>query len=81
MYLFVNDQKTIDIEKVQVNRAFTRTGLKVLFYLLQHKEDINLTQRELAKNANVALGNIPQIIKGLQETGYLLPLNRREYVW
>ena len=81
VYLFVNDQKTIDTEKTQGNRAFTKTGLKVLFYLLQHKEDINLTQRELAKNANVALGNIPQIIKGLQETGYLLPLNRREYVW
>ena len=81
VYLFVDTQKAIDNKKTQSNRAFTKTGLKVLFHLLQYKEDINLTQRELAKRTDVALGNIPQIIKGLQETGFLLPLNKREYVW
>ena len=81
VYLFVDTQKTIDTEKTQSNRAFTKTGLKVLFYLLQHGKDINLTQRELANKAGVALGNIPQIIKGLQETGFLLPLNKRKFVW
>lgn len=81
IYLFVDTQKKIDLEKAQSNRAFTKTGLKVLFYLLQYKEGINFTQRELAVNADVALGNIPQIIKGLQETGFILPLNKREYFW
>ena len=81
LYLFVDTQKTIEKEKGQSNRAFTKTGLKVLFYLLQYKEDINLTQRELAKRTDVALGNIPQIIKGLQETGFLLALNKRKYIW
>lgn len=81
MYLFVDTQKAIDTEKGQSNRAFTKTGLKVLFYLLQNRENINLTQREIAKNTEVALGNIPLIVKGLQESGYLIPLNKREYVW
>lgn len=81
IYLFVDTQKTIDTEKTQSNRAFTKTGLKVLFYLLQYKDDINLTQRELAKRTDVALGNIPQIIRGLQETGFLLQLNKRKYIW
>lgn len=81
MYLFVDTQKAIDTEKGQSNRAFTKTGLKVLFYLLQNRENINLTQREIAKDTEVALGNIPLIIKGLQESGYLIPLNKREYVW
>ena len=49
--------------------------------MLQHKDDINLTQRELAKKTEVGLGNIPQVIEGLKETGYLTPLNKREYVW
>lgn len=81
VYLFVDTQKTIDTEKTQSNRAFTKTGLKVLFYLLQYKDDINLTQRELAKRTDVALGNIPQIIRGLQDTGFLLQLNKRKYIW
>jgi hypothetical protein len=79
--IFIDNQKTPKPEKTKSNRAFTKTGLKVLFYLLQHKEDINLTQRELAENANVGLGNIPQVIEGLKETGFLLSLNKNEYVW
>lgn len=81
LFLFIDTQKTLDIEKTKGNRAFTRTGLKVLFYLLQHKEAIHLPQRELADLTNVALGNIPQIIDGLKETGYLIPLNNKTYVW
>lgn len=81
LFLFIDTQKTLDIEKTRGNRAFTRTGLKVVFYLLQHKEPINLPQRELADLTNVALGNIPQIIDGLKETGYLIPLNNKTYVW
>ncbi|MCB9230726.1 MAG: hypothetical protein H6581_03645 [Bacteroidia bacterium] len=57
------------------NRAFTKTGLKVLFELLTDKELINKTQREIAEKSGVGLGNIPQIIKGLKETGYLLQVN------
>lgn len=33
IFLFVNTQKPLDIKKSKVNRAFTKTGLKVLFYL------------------------------------------------
>ncbi len=81
LFLYVDTQKPLDIEKNKGNRAFTKTGLKVLFYLLQHKEGINLTQRELAEKADVGLGNIPQVIEGLKETGYLIPLNNKAYVW
>lgn len=78
---FVDTQKPIATGKTTGNRAFTKTGLKVLFYILQYKEHINLTQRELAEKADVGLGNIPQVIKGLKETGFLIPLNKREWVW
>lgn len=81
LLLYVDTQKVLDIDKNKGNRAFTKTGLKVLFYLLQHKEAINLTQRGLAEKANVALGNIPQVLKGLKETGFLIPVNRKTYLW
>jgi len=81
LFLFVDTQKPMAIEKNRGNRAFTKTGLKVLFYLLQHKNAINLTQRELAENADVGLGNIPQVLNGLRQTGYIIPLNNKTYVW
>lgn len=81
LYIFVDTQKTLEAKKGTSNRAFTKTGLKVVFYLLQHKEAIHLPQRDLAFVTNVALGNIPQVIEGLRETGYLTPLNNKTYVW
>jgi len=81
VFLFVDGQDPLDLEKNKGNRAFTKTGLKVLFQLLQDKDAIHLPQRELAKLAGVALGNIPQVIEGLKETGYLIPFNRKRYVW
>ncbi len=73
--IFTDNQKPIQKPGKMGNRAFTKTGLKVLFQLLQHSEFILLTQRELAEKASVAFRNIPQVIDGLKETGYLLPLN------
>lgn len=81
LFLYVDTQKPLEIEKNKSNRAFTKTGLKVLFYLLQNKAAIHLTQRELAEKTNVGLGNIPQVIEGLKETGYLLSLNNKTYIW
>ena len=81
LFLFIDTQKPLDIEKKGGNRAFTKTGLKVLFYLLQHKEAVNLPQRELAEEVGVALGNIPQVIEGLKETGFLIQLNNKTYAW
>lgn len=81
VFLFIDTQKSITKTKERGNRAFTKTGLKVLLHLLRNKEDINLPQRELARVNNVGLGNIPQIIDGLKETGYLLQLDNKVYVW
>lgn len=81
IFLFIDTQKPLQREKNKGNRAFTKTGLKVLFYLLQNKDAINLTQRELAENTNVSLGTIPQVLEGLKETGYLIPLNNKTLIW
>ena len=79
-YYFIDTNKTTN-QKNKANRAFTKTGLKVIFHLLINKELVNKTQREIAEITGVALGNIPQVINGLRETGYLLRLNNKQYVW
>jgi hypothetical protein len=81
IFLFIDANKPIDTPATRGNRAFTKTGLKVVFHLLRHRDHINLTHRDLAVRAGVGLGNIPQVLEGLRATGYLIPLNKREYVW
>lgn len=80
-YLFVDANKPFKIRNEKSNRAFTKTGLKVLMQFLINPQLINRTHREIADMANVGLGNIPQIIEGLKETGYLIALDKKNYIW
>jgi len=80
-WFWIDKNPPIQVKKAKGNRAFTQTGLKVLFHLILDKNLINQPQREIAEITDVALGNIPQVIDGLIETGYLLKLDQTKYVW
>ncbi|PKQ45098.1 type IV toxin-antitoxin system AbiEi family antitoxin [Confluentibacter flavum] len=80
LFLYIDTNKTDKPQKDKGNRAFTKTGLKVLFQFLLDPQLINQTQRDIAEITNVALGNIPLIINGLLETNLILKLNKNEYV-
>ncbi|MET3034598.1 type IV toxin-antitoxin system AbiEi family antitoxin [Chryseobacterium sp. NRRL B-14859] len=79
IYLLLDNNKTIKQKREPNNRAFTKTGLKVVFHFLLNPEIINLPQREIAEITNVALGNIPQVISGLLDNNYLLKENKNTY--
>jgi len=72
--IFVDGKQPDKKEKlVQVkNRAFTKTGLPLVFDLLQNDDWLNKTHRELAALYQMALGNVHNVFKNLQEDGYLL---------
>lgn len=79
VFLWIDTKKTIPEIKEGRNRVFTRTGLKVIFMLLQDEHNVNLTYREMAKRTGVALGNINYIIHGLIDMGFLIKLNTKQY--
>ncbi len=81
LFIWIETQKPVDSNKQKGNRAFTKTGLKVVFAFLNDKELVNKTQREIADKAGVALGNIPKVISGLESTGFLLKLKNKQYSW
>ncbi|MGB0976940.1 MAG: type IV toxin-antitoxin system AbiEi family antitoxin [Prolixibacteraceae bacterium] len=80
-FYLIDTNKKVPLRKEKANRAFTKTGLKIVFHLLNNPELVNRKQREIADVAGVALGNIPQVLNGLKETGYLLTLKKGIYVW
>jgi len=79
-FILIDTQKPIQLTKQDSNRAFTKTGLKVVFQILINSDLINKTYREIADAANVGLGTIPKVIQGLLETGFLLKINPKEYL-
>lgn len=78
--IWLDGFKHEDPEKPVTNRAFTKTGLKMVFYLLLHREAINMPQRVLANATRVALGNVKNVIGGLDEAGYVLQIDQKRQV-
>jgi hypothetical protein len=57
--------------KGDTNRAFDRTGLKVVFAFLCRPELVAVPYREIAETAGVAVGTVGWVIKGLKAGGFL----------
>ncbi|HEY8935045.1 MAG TPA: type IV toxin-antitoxin system AbiEi family antitoxin [Cyclobacteriaceae bacterium] len=74
------DRKKTKLTVKEVNRAFTKTGLRVVFLFLQDNLYVNRPYRELAQLADVGLGNVNNIMKGLKTQRLLVHKNAREYV-
>jgi len=72
------DHHTTTPDKQIKNRAFTKTGLKVLFLFLHDEAWLNQTYREIAEAAGVALGGIKYVLDGLKEHGFILTRNKEE---
>jgi hypothetical protein len=79
LFLWIDTHKEVMIEKEKINRAFTKTGLKVIFHFLLNDTHVNQTYREIAQITDVGLGNINYVINGLKENGYLINLNVNQY--
>ena len=74
-YIWIDGNKAIEEKKPVTNRAFTKTGLKTVFYLLLNKDAINMPYRKLADATDVALGNIKNVMEGLKDAGFILQIN------
>lgn len=62
------------------NRAFTKTGIKVVFQFLNQPELLNVTYRQIVAATGVSLGTIPKVMAGLQIEGLLLKKNQTEWI-
>lgn len=77
--IYIHGNKQITQQKQDTNRAFTKTGLKAVFYFLLNPTALELPYRTLAKKTGVALGNIKNIMDGLKETGYLIQIEEKKF--
>lgn len=57
--------------KGDTNRAFDRTGLKVVFTFLCRPELVAAPYREIAEVAGVALGTVGWVVNGLKAAGFI----------
>ncbi len=75
--LWLDGQKTARKNTGKKGRAFTKTGLRIVFHFLLNPDLINLTYREIAHHTGVGFGNINFTMTDLKEQGFLLPIDKR----
>jgi len=74
----IEGQKAENPVLVNKDRAFTKTGLQLVFHFLIDEKYIKSTYRQMAEDYNTALGNINNIITSLTEQGYLVRTAKKE---
>ena len=77
--LWIDANKPIETQQENANRAFTKTGLKVVFQFLLDKTFVNKPYRHIAELTETGIGNVTNIIKGLKQEGYLLTVAKNKY--
>jgi hypothetical protein len=79
VFLWLDGQKNITDTKEKTGRAFTKTGLKLIFHFLLNEQLVNLTYREMANQTGIGFGNINVIMNDLKKQGFLLQVNKQQY--
>lgn len=69
--IFIDGKKpTIKPEKNK-DKAFTNSGLKVVFHLLKDENLINTNQRTIAETAQVSLDTVHKTLESLRQQGFI----------
>lgn len=69
--IFIDGKKpTIKPEKNK-DKAFTNSGLKVVFHLLKNENLINTNQRTIAETAQVSLDTVNKTLESLRQQGFI----------
>ncbi|MHB1228390.1 MAG: type IV toxin-antitoxin system AbiEi family antitoxin [Desulfurivibrionaceae bacterium] len=78
LFVFVKGHRPIEaVATVKTKRAFQASGLQVLFALLLRPALATAPYRDIAREADVALGTVGWVLRDLRELGYLVDLGHR----
>lgn len=79
--LWLDGQKRTHKKKTNeiTGRAFTKTGLKLVFHFLLEPELLNLTYREIAQRTGIVFGNINVVMNDLKQQGFLIALDKNKF--
>lgn len=80
IYVWIENEKAPSIRTDRGNKAFTKSGLKVVYQFLTNPKMVNEPYRAIADTAGVALGNIPGILTNLKDAGFLIKKDERAFL-
>ncbi len=80
LLLWIDGNDPIPIKSTKTNRAFTKTGLKVVYQFLLDRDWVNRPYREIAAHTGTGIGTITNVFSGLEQEGFLIKLTKNEHL-
>ncbi len=78
-WFWIDVNPPLKVDQENRNRAFTKTGLRVLFEFLNNTQLLNQIYRQIAVYAGTSVGNITHIINGLKQENLILSIEKNKY--
>lgn len=70
--ILIEGKKRDKTEKTNQSRAFQEAGIKIIFWLLNNPNHINLTYRTIAKESGVSLASVGYVLQELTELNFFM---------
>lgn len=74
--LFNNNEQEWSIEHTNI-LTMQKAEIKIIFHLLQEKNNVNKTVRQIADAANVSIGSVHNTLTNLIEKGYIVESDKK----
>ncbi|MDN3548826.1 type IV toxin-antitoxin system AbiEi family antitoxin [Mucilaginibacter aquaedulcis] len=72
LFIYINDQQVTGTRVPVEGKLWKTAGLKFLFAILIQPELLNHSYRQIAEEADIALGNVGGLLEELKKEGYVL---------
>ena len=80
LLLYITGQKPEKPANFNQSRAFQESGIKLIFQLLTQPDDLQLSYRNLANKAGIALGSVSIIMKELEDLKFVVKAKNKKYL-
>jgi len=81
LYIYIKGNRPEKEQGIKNKNVFTKKGMRVIFTFLCDEELVNAPYRDIAENADVALGTVTYIMKNLIKMGYVVNIkNKRRLI-
>lgn len=78
-FLYINTNKSSKLSNSKSSKAFSKTGLKVIYSLISNPNAIHFSYRDLAELSGTSIDTVGRVLRELVVDKYLVKFSDREY--
>lgn len=79
IFVYIETKKKLSLSSTKPNRAFSKSGLKVIYQMLINEELVNKPYRNIGRCANVSIDTVGKVFRGLLNKQFLIRLDKKKF--